>query len=249
MTSSFRGFLHRAAYAMLFAIAGWYSCIYPPAFSWQYSVQRLLCYALTYPIAVVGQVTRPFQGMDLLFIQRSHWCHHCSAQELLWYHARFAVPVYIALFYVPAALKWVAARDGSLFRRVVIGMLMFVLGVSTFFVLTESGERAGYVRAAGLWLVVLGVAAGFAWSAQKLPWRIAGIAAAVILGTWVILFSPAQVDSEWDRHYVSDYFAYLLVLAAGVTLFLGTTEGLMNVFDRVRATRSSEVDAGTPPSS
>jgi hypothetical protein len=112
------GFVNRIVYAALFAMLGWYSCVFPPGFAWQSTVQKALCYSLTYPLALVGRVTQPYRGLDVFFDHGGEWCDFCSAQQVLWYHLLFAVPVYVALFYLPTlVLALMRMRRSRLLRE------------------------------------------------------------------------------------------------------------------------------------
>jgi hypothetical protein len=104
------GFIHRVAYGALLAFVLWYSCVVPAAFGEHTSVQKALCYTLDYPIAVVGLLTYPARGIDLFFHQGSTWCEFCTPGQAFWYHMRFSVPVYVALFYVPTLLHWITRK-------------------------------------------------------------------------------------------------------------------------------------------
>jgi hypothetical protein len=95
------GCVHRVAYASLFSSTAWYACSYPAAFGKHAALQKAVCYAVTFPTAVIGRITSPYRGMDVFFDRGGEWCDFCSAQQVLWYHFRFAVPVYVALFYIP----------------------------------------------------------------------------------------------------------------------------------------------------
>jgi len=45
-----------------------------------------------------------------VFSHRGEWCDFCSAQQVLWSHVRFAVPVYVVLFYLPMLLSWLIGK-------------------------------------------------------------------------------------------------------------------------------------------
>jgi hypothetical protein len=111
------GLVHRVIYATLFAMLGWYSCLFPPGFPRQAGVQRGLCYALTYPLAVIGRLTEPYRGLDVFFGQGGEWCDFCTAQQVLWYHIRFAVPVYVVLFYLPKIAVFILSQMKRRIRR------------------------------------------------------------------------------------------------------------------------------------
>ena len=95
------GFVHRVVYAMLFALLAWHACTWPFGNSLvQRRVATAVCYTLDFPTAIVGRVTSPYRGIDVFF-ERGEWCETCSWQQELWVHVRFAVPVYVVLFYLP----------------------------------------------------------------------------------------------------------------------------------------------------
>jgi len=104
------GFVHRVVYATLFALLAWHAC------TWQFGnslVQRrvatAVCYTLDFPPAIVSRITSPYRGIDVFF-NRGEWCETCPWQQELWLHVRFAVPVYVMLFYVPTGLGWIVRR-------------------------------------------------------------------------------------------------------------------------------------------
>lgn len=227
------GFSHRIVYAALFAVLGWYSCIFPPNFKWQEPVQKVLCLVLTYPPAVVGQLTYPLSGMDLFFT-RVTWCHNCSAQEAFWHHMRFAVPVYVVLFYIPALLKWVARRDKLLFRRVMIALLIYVVMTALFFALTEGSDRRSDIRIATTWLVILAAASAVAWSNLGEKVKAGGVAAVVLAGAWAFSLLMTFIVPKLDGIHIGLYIAYVFVLIIGVTFLLGTTWVIERSLDRFR---------------
>jgi hypothetical protein len=106
------GFTHRLTYATLFSVVAWYACSYPEAFGKHFTLQKSICYVLTYPTALIGRFTDPYRGMDVFSGRGGEWCDFCSAQQVLWYHVRFAVPVYVLLFYGPTLIVWVIRKRG-----------------------------------------------------------------------------------------------------------------------------------------
>lgn len=105
------GFIHRIVYASLLSLVAWTACTWP--YSDSLSQRRIvisICYATNFPTAIVGRVTAPYRGVDVLFDTGGEWCDFCSREREFWYHMCFAVPVYVLLFY---ALTGVA----SLFSR------------------------------------------------------------------------------------------------------------------------------------
>ena len=105
------GFVHRVVYATLFALFAWHACTWPFGESGaQRKIATAVCYAFNFPTAIVGRVTAPYRGMDPFFDRGGEWCDFCSPQQVLWYHVRFAVPVYVALFYVPTLALWIVRK-------------------------------------------------------------------------------------------------------------------------------------------
>jgi len=104
------GLAHRVTYATLFAVMTWFACGYPAAFGRHVALQNAVCYGLDYPIAVVGRLMAPYRGIDVFFDRGGEWCDFCSAQGVLWAHVRFAVPIYVVLFYIPTFVLWIARR-------------------------------------------------------------------------------------------------------------------------------------------
>ena len=228
------GFAHRVVYATLFAMLGWYACIMPPESSWQTAIQRLLCYGLTYPPAVIGQLTYPLGGMDLFFTHGSTWCDFCSAQDVFWYHLRFAVPVYVLLFYIPALFKWIARRDKLLFRRIMVALLIYVVMTALFFGLTSDGDRRGDIRVAATWLVILAASSTVAWSNLSLKVKAGGVAAVLLTGAWVLSLLMAFTAPKVDGIHMGFYIAHVFVLIIGVTFVLGMTWVIERSLDRFR---------------
>lgn len=104
------GLSHRVAYATVFALAAWHACTWPLESTKQRAVVKAACYAFNFPTAVIGRITTPYRGMDPFFDRGGEWCDFCSAQQVLWYHLRFAVPVYVALFYFPTLVLWIVRK-------------------------------------------------------------------------------------------------------------------------------------------
>jgi hypothetical protein len=105
------GFIHRVVYAALFALLAWHACTW--VFGESVAQRRIataVCYAFNFPTAIVGRITAPYRGMDPFFDRGGEWCDFCSAQQMLWYHVRFAVPVYVGLFYLPNFVVWIVRR-------------------------------------------------------------------------------------------------------------------------------------------
>jgi len=227
-------FIHRISYATLFAMVGWYSCVMPPERAWQAAVQKVLCYALTYPPAVVSQLTYPLSGMDLFFTRGSTWCDFCSPQDFFWYHLRFAVPVYVALFYVPTFLRFAARRDKRLFKRIMIGLLIYVVTTTIFFAVTSGSDRRGDIRIAALWFVILSGASAFGWSRLDEKLKAFGVAGVILIGAWPFSYLMTFIAPKVDGIHIGYYIANLFVLTVGVTFVLGMTWLAEYVLRRLR---------------
>ena len=114
MTRAVIGFIHRVVYATVFALLAWHACTWPLNNSAvERRVATVVCYTFNFPTAVVGRVTSPYRGGDAFFDRGGEWCDFCPAQQVLWNHVRFAVPVYVILFYVPTLVRWIVRRRRS----------------------------------------------------------------------------------------------------------------------------------------
>lgn len=108
------GAVHRIVYATFFALLTWHSCTWPFGDSDTHRrVVKSVCYTLNFPTALIGRLTAPYRGIDPLFDRGGEWCDFCSPQQVLWYHIRFAVPVFVTLFYLPAFVRWILQRRRS----------------------------------------------------------------------------------------------------------------------------------------
>jgi len=112
------GFAHRVAYAALTALLTWHACTWPfGESSTQRKIATTVCYAFNFPTAIAGRITAPYRGMDPFFDRGGEWCDFCSPQQVLWYHVQFAVPVYVALFYLPTLALWIVRKRRARSRR------------------------------------------------------------------------------------------------------------------------------------
>lgn len=111
------GFVHRVVYATLFALLAWHACTWPFDSRVQRRVATAVCYTLDFPTAIIGHVTSPYRGIDVFFDRGGEWCDFCPAQQVLWNHVRFAVPVYVVLFYVPTLVLWMVRKWRSKANR------------------------------------------------------------------------------------------------------------------------------------
>jgi hypothetical protein len=114
MRNTVLGLVHRIAYASLLSLIAWTACTWPYGTSvWQRRVVKSVCYATNLPTAIVGRLTAPYRGMDVMFDRGGEWCDFCSREQEFWYHMRFAVPVYVVLFYIPTLVLWIIRRRRS----------------------------------------------------------------------------------------------------------------------------------------
>jgi hypothetical protein len=175
---------------------------------------------LDFPVALAGEVL-PIRGMDLAFGDSGSWCDFCSRSERFRQQMRLAIPTYLFLLYVPTLLWCVARRDARLFQRIIIGLLVYTVFTAAFFLVTGDGVRGDGLRIAAIWLAILAAAAAFAWSPLDRPWRIAGIAAVLLLGALAFPFLMAFLTPDMDemQPYYPSYL-FLLALGAGGTLWL-----------------------------
>ena len=105
------GFIHRVVYASLIALVTWHACTWPFGESLiRRRIVTAICLTFNAPTAIVGRITAPYRGMDVIFDRGGEWCDFCQPQEVLWRHVRFAVPVYVVLFYVPSVVMWIIRR-------------------------------------------------------------------------------------------------------------------------------------------
>ena len=104
------GLAHRVAYAIVIGVAIWYFALVP--FS-ETSIPRplheWLLKLLDLPIAAVNAIL-PWQwkGIDVWSSERQP--EYSNVLKMLRVHLRVAVPVYVLLFYVPNAVRWVMRR-------------------------------------------------------------------------------------------------------------------------------------------
>lgn len=200
------------------SLMGWYACIAPWNSEWQASVQTTLCYVLTFLPAVVSQFTQPLSSMDLFFA-RVTWCHNCSTQEAVWRHLRVAVPVYVALFYMPAVLKSVVAHSRVLRRRILIFSVLFPVTTSILFLSTASGDRGDEVRAAGFWLLIWAAVATVVWSSLGDSIKRVSVLGIILIGA-AFLPSTMQPSFASDVGGVSVFIAQVFIVAAVTAVFL-----------------------------
>jgi hypothetical protein len=113
---------------------------------------------LNFPVALAGELLYPIRGIQVVFRDDDTWCDFCSLSEMFRQQVRLAIPVYLFLFYVPAALRSIARKDARLFKRIVVGLLIYTAFATAYFLMTADGNRRGDVRVAAMCFLILAVA-------------------------------------------------------------------------------------------
>ncbi|MBP7798540.1 MAG: hypothetical protein KA072_07945 [Thermoanaerobaculaceae bacterium] len=106
LTSHAVGFCHRLAYGLLASLITFIALgvgVQPDRFE---LVLFYLAKVLNLPVALVGLLTFPYGGIDLWFGRG----YGPDPRQLLKQHLTFSLPIYLALFYVPAVIR-------ALYRR------------------------------------------------------------------------------------------------------------------------------------
>lgn len=102
------GFVHRVAYATLISFVTWF--LWTARFDTLplgRDLQLGIVNVLAYPVAMVSERT-PIDGWHAIdpFVDQPVGHNEPNERVLLW-HLRLAVPVYVALFYVPNLVAWI----------------------------------------------------------------------------------------------------------------------------------------------
>jgi hypothetical protein len=192
---------------------------------------------LDFPVALAGEVL-PIRGMELVFHDYDTRCAFCPIEEMFRQQMRIAIPAYLFLLYVPTLLRSVARRDARLFRRIIIGLLIYTVFTAAFFIVTGAGggDRRGDFRIAAMLLVILSAAAAFAWSQLGPRWKIGAVVAVLLLGAWAFPFMMTFITPKMDD--VQPYYvSYLLLLVFGVGGTLWLTWAIENGFEWWRRRR------------
>lgn len=188
---------------------------------------------LDFPVALAGEVL-PIRGMELVFDDHGTWCDFCSVGEMFRQQMRIAIPTYLLLFYVPTLLRRVARRDVRVFKRIVIGLLIYAAFTAAYFLFTGDGDRRGDVRIAAMWFLILSAAAAFAWSKIERRWRFTAVVTVLLAGAWAFAFMMTFIAPKMDE--VRPYFvSYLVLLIFGVGGTLLLTWVIENLFEKWRA--------------
>src|ERR1700682_595080 len=118
-----------------------------------------------------------------------------------------------------------------LFKRIVIGLLIYAAFTAAFFLVTGNGDRRGDLRIAAMWFAIL--SAAFAWSPLSPRWRTGAVVAVVLVGAWAFPFTMTFIAPKTDE--VRPYFvSYLVLLIFGVGGTLWLTWAVENGVERWR---------------
>jgi hypothetical protein len=156
------------------------------------SAVAVIVRVLDFPVALAGEVL-PSRGMELVFDDRGPWCDFCPTGEMFRQQMRIAIPTYPVLLYLPAAMRSIARRNRRLFRRIVIGLLVYAAFTAAYFLVTSDSNRSGDIRIAAMWFLILSAAAAFAWSKIERRWKFTAVVA-VLLRAWS-KFSGAKAEA------------------------------------------------------
>jgi len=216
------GFALRLAGATALSLLVWWLAVtpfdrLPPPLS-RSSFLFIAIRILNFPVAVAGELFYPIRGVQVLFDGYSTWCDFCPPDELFRHQMRIAIPTYLVLFYLPSLTRSIARRDARLFRRIVIGLLVYALFTTAFFLIIADSIGRSAFRAAALCLLILSAAAAFAWSKIGPRWKLTAIVAVLLAGASI--FSFIASDSGGTRPF---FVSYLMLLIFGVSATLGMT--------------------------
>jgi hypothetical protein len=170
---------------------------------------------------LAGELLYPIRGAELLFADHDTWCDFCPPADMFRLQMRLSVPVYFLLLYIPTLLRRIARRDARLLKRICIGLLIYSVFTTMFFLMTGPGDRRGDLRISAMWLVILSTAAAFAWSDLSHRLKAAGVIATIAIGGWALPFLITLIAPKMDEvrpYYVS--YVVLLIFGVGGTLWL-----------------------------
>jgi hypothetical protein len=176
---------------------------------------------LNFPVALAGELFYPIRGMELLFEDHDTWCDFCPIGEMFRQQIRIAIPTYLALLYIPTVMRSIVRRDARLFKRIVIGLLIYAAFTTAYFLVTGDGDRRGDVRIAAMWFLILSAAAAFAWSKIEPRWKFTAVVAVLLAGARAFPFMMTFIAPKMDevRPYFVSYLV-LLIFGVGGTLWL-----------------------------
>jgi hypothetical protein len=149
---------------------------------------------------------------------------------------RLAIPVYLLLLYLPNLILLAVHRKPRLFQRTIIGLSIYAVVTTVYFLITSDSDRRGDVRIAAMWLLILSAAAAVAWSNTSERMKAVGVSAVLLAGAWAFGLMMTTVTPKIDEAH--PYFvSCLFLLIAGVAGTLWLTWAIEKVFDWWKARR------------
>jgi hypothetical protein len=223
------GFTIRLIISTVISVTVWWLSTTPfDRFALSPSAVTTIVRVLDFPVALAGEVL-PIRGMELVFDDHGTWCDFCSIGEVFRQQMRIAIPTYLVLLYLPAVMRWIARRNARLFRRILIGLLVYAVFTAAYFLVTSDSNRNGDIRIAAMWFLILSAAAACAWSKLGRRWKFTAVAAVLLAGAWAFPFLMTFIAPKMDE--VRPYFvSYLLLLILGVGGTLSLTWAIENGF-------------------
>ena len=159
--------------------------------------------------------------MELVFDDHDTWCDFCPIGEMFRQQMRLAIPVYLVLLYIPTLIRSIRRRNAPLFNRIVIGLVVYAVFTTAFFLVIGDRRGRGDLRTAAMWFLILAAAAAITWSQLAPRAKAAAVAVVLLVGAWAFSFVMTFTEPKMDdvRPY---YVSYLVLLLAGVggTLWL-----------------------------
>jgi hypothetical protein len=122
--------------------------------------------------------------MELVFDDHEPWCDFCPVSEMFWQQIRLAIPVYLVLLYLPTLFRSIRRGEPRVFHRVLIGLMVYAVFTSAFFLLSGSHHGRADLRIAAMWLLILSVAEAAAWSKLAPRMKAAAVGAVLLVGAW-----------------------------------------------------------------
>ncbi|HET8774710.1 MAG TPA: hypothetical protein VFP80_12990 [Thermoanaerobaculia bacterium] len=231
MRRTFFGFILRVLIATFISLLVWWLATTPfdrlplPRSGVVTTVQ-----ILNFPVALAGEILYPIRGIQLLFDDYSTWCDFCSSGEMFRQQMRIAIPAYLALLYIPTVVRSIARRDSRLFKRIVIGLLVYAVFSTAYFLVTGHGARRADVRIAAMWFLIFSLAAAFAWSKIGPRWKFTAVVAVLLVGAWAVPSMMTFIAPKMDEVRPS-FVSYLVLLIFGVGGILWLTSVIENGID------------------
>jgi hypothetical protein len=93
------GLIHRVVYASLISLIGVMVCVLP-----NLGVDARACKAVNWPVSSIGQFIPAWAGINV--VSNRGGCDFCTPTERLKGHMALAIPLYVAIFYIPSVIAW-----------------------------------------------------------------------------------------------------------------------------------------------